>query len=161
MGCGQRYARVHLSFPTAGRAQLVFDTYVPPTITGQSMEVSVNNLIVAKLGEQELAGSKRHVIPLPDDLPRKNVNTIEFTMGKTVRIGSDSRELSVSIHLCRTGTAGVAATGNSLFPSRQHCSDRVGRSRRIRAMLCPFLSRVMQRECKVFSTLGAVCNRRM
>ena len=89
------HARVHLSFPTEGRAQLVFDTYVPPTITEQSVEVSINGKSLAKLDEQELAGSRRHVISLPDDLPRKNVNTIEFTMGKTVRIGSDSRELSV------------------------------------------------------------------
>ena len=64
----------------------MFDTYVPPWITGQSMEVSVNNRIVAKLGEQELAGSKRHVIPLPHDLPRRKVNVIEFAMGKTARI---------------------------------------------------------------------------
>ena len=88
-------ARAYLSFPTEGRAQLVFDTYVPPTITEQSVEVSINGKSLAKLDEQELAGSRRHVISLPDDLPRKNVNTIEFTMGKTVRIGSDSRELSV------------------------------------------------------------------
>ena len=73
----------------------MFDTYVPPTITEQSVEVSINGKSLAKLDEQELAGSRRHVISLPDDLPRKNVNTIEFTMGKTVRIGSDSRELSV------------------------------------------------------------------
>lgn len=89
------FARVHLSFPTEGRAQLVFDTYLPPTIPGQSMEVSVNNLIVAELGEQDLAESKKHVILLPDDLPRRKVNTIEFTMGKTVRIGADTRELSI------------------------------------------------------------------
>ena len=88
-------ARVHLSFPTEGRAQLVFDTYVPPTITGQSVAVSINGKALARLGEQELAGSGRHVISLPDDLPRRKVNTIEFVMGKTVRIGSDTRELSV------------------------------------------------------------------
>ncbi len=29
-------ARAYLSFPTEGRAQLVFDTYIPPWITGQS-----------------------------------------------------------------------------------------------------------------------------
>ena len=89
------FARVHLSFPPEGRAQLVFDTYVPPTITGQSVAVSINGKSLVKLDEQELAGSKRHVIALPDDLPRRKVNTIEFAMGKTVKIGSDSRELSV------------------------------------------------------------------
>ena len=88
-------ARVYLSFPTEGRAQLVFDTYVPPTITGQSVAVSINDKALAKLDEQELAGSKRHVISLPDDLPRKKVNTIEFTMGKAVRIATDTRELSI------------------------------------------------------------------
>ena len=89
------HARVHLSFPTEGGAQLRFDTYVPPTIAEQSVAVSINGKSLTKLDEQELAGSRRHVISLPDDLPRKNVNTIEFAMGKTVRIGSDSRELSV------------------------------------------------------------------
>ncbi|MCZ6750987.1 MAG: sulfatase-like hydrolase/transferase [Acidobacteria bacterium] len=88
-------ARAYLSFPTEGRAQLVFDTYTTPKITGQSMEVSVNNLIVAKLDEQDLAGSKRHVITLPHDLPRRKVNVIEFAMGKAAKIGSDSRLLSV------------------------------------------------------------------
>ena len=88
-------ARAYLSFPTEGRTQLVFDTYIPPWITGQSMEVSVNNLIVAKLDEQDLAGSKRHVTPLPHDLPRRKVNVIEFAMGKAVKLGSDNRLLSV------------------------------------------------------------------
>ena len=88
-------ARAYLSFPTEGRAQLVFDTYIPPWITGQSMEVSVNNLIVAKLDEQDLAGSKRHVTPLPHDLPRRKVNVIEFAMGKAAKFGSDNRLLSV------------------------------------------------------------------
>ena len=88
-------ARAYLSFPTESRAQLVFDTYIPPWITGQSMEVSVNNLIVAKLDEQDLAGSKRHVTPLPHDLPRRKVNVIEFAMGKAAKLGSDNRLLSV------------------------------------------------------------------
>ena len=74
----------------------MFDTYVPTSITGQSMEVSVNNLIVAKLDEQDLAGSKRHVTPLPHDLPRRKVNVIEFAMGKTVKFGGDNRLLSVA-----------------------------------------------------------------
>ena len=89
-------ARTYLSFPTEGRAQLVFDTYVPTSITGQSMEVSVNNLIVAKLDEQDLAGSKRHVTPLPHDLLRRKVNVIEFAMGKAAKFGNDNRLLSVA-----------------------------------------------------------------
>ncbi len=88
-------ARAYLSFPTEGRAQLVFDTYVPPWMTGQSMEVSVNNRIVAKLDEQDMAGGKRHVTPLPHDLPRRKVNVIEFAMGKAARFESGTRLLSV------------------------------------------------------------------
>ncbi len=88
-------ARAHLSFPTEGKAQLVFDTDLPPWITGQSMEVSVNDLIVAKLDEQDLAGSKRHVISVPHDLPRRKVNVIEFAMGKAANPGNDNRLLSV------------------------------------------------------------------
>jgi len=88
-------ARAYLSFPTEGRAQLVFDTYVPRSITGQSMEVSINNVIIAKLDEQDLAESKRNVISLPHDLPRKKVNTIEFKMGKAVRFETDRRHVSI------------------------------------------------------------------
>ena len=88
-------ARAYLSFPTEGRAQLAFDTYVPPWMTGQSMEVSVNNRIVAKLDEQDLAGNKRHVIPLPHDLPRGKVNVIEFALGKAVKPENGNRLLSV------------------------------------------------------------------
>ena len=88
-------ARAYLSFPTEGRAQLVFDTYVPPWMTGQSMEVSVNNRIVAKLNEQDMAGGKRHVTPLPHDLPRRKVNVIEFAMGKAAKSESGNRLLSV------------------------------------------------------------------
>ena len=90
-----KLARVYLSFPTAGRAQLVFETYVPSAITGQSVEVSINGKALAKLGEQELTGRKMHVISVPDDLPRKKVNTIDFTMGKTVKFETDRRHLSV------------------------------------------------------------------
>ena len=90
-----KLARVYLSFPTAGRAQLVFDTYVPPSITGQSVEVSINGKALAKLGEQELTGSKIHAVSVPDDLPRKKVNTIEFTMGKAVKFETDRRQLSI------------------------------------------------------------------
>jgi hypothetical protein len=90
-----RRSRVYLSFPTEGSAQLVFDTYVPPSITGQSVEVSINGKVLANLGEQELAGSKRHVIPLPNNIPRKKINTIEFTMAKAVKFETDLRHLSV------------------------------------------------------------------
>ena len=90
-----RLARVYLSFPTAGRAQLVFETHVPPEITGQSLEVSINGKALAKLGEQELTGSKRHVISVPDELPRKEVNTIEFAMGKALKVEMDRRHLSI------------------------------------------------------------------
>ncbi len=89
-------ARVYLFFPNKGRVQLVFDTYVPRSIPGQSMEVSVNSVIVAKLDEQDLAGNKRHVTPLPHDLSRRKVNVIEFAMGKAVKLGSDNRLLSVA-----------------------------------------------------------------
>ena len=90
-----RLARVYLSFPTAGRAQLVFDTYVPPSITGQSVEVSINGQALAKLSEEELAGRKVHVISLPEDLRLKKVNTIDFTMGKAVKVETERRYLSI------------------------------------------------------------------
>ena len=64
----------------------MFETHVPPEITGQSVEVSINGKALAKLGERELTGSKTHVISVPDDLPRKKVNTIEFTMGKALTV---------------------------------------------------------------------------
>ena len=73
----------------------MFDTYVPPSITGQSVKVSVNGQVLAKLSEEELAGRKVHVISLPDDLPREKVNTIDFTMGKTVKVETAGRKVHV------------------------------------------------------------------
>ena len=59
------------------------------------MEVSINGRELAKWSGQELVGSKKRAILLPDDLPREKVNTIDFTMGKTVKVETDTRHLSV------------------------------------------------------------------
>lgn len=88
-------ARVYLSFPTDDKAQLVFHTYVPRWMHGQSVQVSINGKVIAQLGEKDLAGSLTHVIPLPDDIPRKKVNVIEFRMGKAFKREPDVRHLSV------------------------------------------------------------------
>lgn len=88
-------ARVYLSFPVRTRAQLVFDSWVPPRIPGQSVEVSINGKMIASLGEQQLGASVRHVIPLPDEIPRKKVNVVEFAMGKALKFRNDGRYVSM------------------------------------------------------------------
>ncbi len=90
-----KLARVYLSFPTEGRTQLVFNAYVPPTILGQALEVSINDRVMGKLTYEELTLTRRHVIPVPDDVSRKQVNVIEFKMSKAVNSPPDRRHRSI------------------------------------------------------------------
>jgi Sulfatase len=87
-------ARVSLSFPTSGRARLVLESYVPPSIPGQSLVVSINGGVIARLDDKALT-ERRHVIPVPADLPRRKVNAIELTMGKAIKVQGDARALSI------------------------------------------------------------------
>ncbi|NNK97440.1 MAG: hypothetical protein HKO88_00190 [Xanthomonadales bacterium] len=89
-----RQARVFLAAPSTGPVLLDFESYVPPVIGGQSMVIKVNGTLVAKLDAQTLAVAE-HTLPLPDGLPRGELLEIEFTMGKTVKLGDDLRNLSV------------------------------------------------------------------
>jgi hypothetical protein len=88
-------ARVYLAFPTKGRVQLTFNSYAPPKIPGQTMEISINRRGIAKLSYEELSEKTRHAIPVPGDLPQKKVNLIEFRMGKAMRFEPDVRYLSI------------------------------------------------------------------
>lgn len=88
-------ARVYLSFPNEGQAKLVFDTYLPPSISGQSLQVSINDKVLAKLKDTDLAGAVRHEIPIPSTLKRKDINIIEFRMAKAVKFRADGRYLSI------------------------------------------------------------------
>jgi hypothetical protein len=87
-------ARVFLSFPTSRRVQLVLESYVPPSIPGQSVEISVNGKVIARLDEKALAG-RRHVVPVPADVPRRKINTIELAMSKAIKVEGDARALSI------------------------------------------------------------------
>lgn len=87
-------ARVLLSPPSSGQMNLEFESYVPRSITGQSMEIKVGGVIVGTLDHKALAESQ-HIVPLPEKLPRENLLEIEFSMGKTIETGDDLRELSV------------------------------------------------------------------
>ena len=90
-------ARVYLSFPAGDKARLVLDSYVPPSIPGQSVEISINERVIARLDDKELAARRRHVIPVPDSVPRKKVNTVELKMGKAVRSQTGSRVFSIVV----------------------------------------------------------------
>jgi hypothetical protein len=89
-----RQARVLLAPPSSGPVWLDFESYVPPAITGQSMVIKVNGALVVKLDAKSLSVAE-HTVPLPANLPRGELLEIEFTMGKTVRLGDDLRDLSV------------------------------------------------------------------
>ena len=87
-------ARVMLSFPTSGRARLVLESYVPPSIAGQSLVVSLNGTVIARLDDKALA-QRRHVIPVPADVRRRKVNTIDLAIGRAVNVEGDARALSI------------------------------------------------------------------
>ncbi len=86
--------RVSLLPPPQGQVSLVFESYVPPFIEGQWMEISVKGRIIAKLDEKQLRG-QRHIVPLPHNLPRTEVLEIEFNIGKTWSSKEDPRHLSI------------------------------------------------------------------
>ena len=87
-------ARVFLSPPSQDPISLVFKSYVPPLISGQSMEISINGRVIAKLTEEVLKGS-RHTVSIPDDLLPAEEFDIEFKMAKTTSTPQDPRLLSV------------------------------------------------------------------
>jgi hypothetical protein len=87
-------ARVSLAFPVAGPASLVLESYVPPSIPGQTVTVAINGRVIATLDKTAMSGL-RHVIPIPDDLSRRPVNTIDLTPARTVTVAGDGRQLSM------------------------------------------------------------------
>ena len=87
-------ARVFLAPPSHGSVALVFDSFVPASIGGQWMEISVGGRVIAKLDAKELQG-RRHIVSLPEDLPSTQVLAIEFTLGKTLSSKKDPRRLSI------------------------------------------------------------------
>lgn len=89
-----KQAQVLLTPPSTGPVDLEFESYVPRSITGQSMEIRVGGVVIATLDHEELSEGQISV-PLPDDLQRETLLEIEFTMGKTVNQGNDLRQLSV------------------------------------------------------------------
>ena len=91
------YTRVFLAFPASRTARLVLESYVPQDIPGQSVEISVNERVIARLDEGALAATTRHVVPVPESVPRRAVNTIELKMAKAVRLKTDARELSMVV----------------------------------------------------------------
>jgi len=90
-------ARVFLSFPATRAARLVLESFVPGEIAGQSVKVSVNDQVIAQLDEGTLAGARRHVVPVPESVPRRPINTIELEMARAVRFKNDARELSMVV----------------------------------------------------------------
>ncbi len=87
-------AGVELLAPRAGSLALVLEAYVPPNITGQWLEITVQGRVVARLDETELK-ERRHIITLGDEVPRDEVLEIEFTLGKSFKPERDSRHLSI------------------------------------------------------------------
>jgi hypothetical protein len=87
-------ARVFLSPPGLGSISLVFESYVPPSISGQWMEISIDGRVIAKLDEEALKGN-RHTVSIPDDLLPAEEFDLEFKMAKTMSTPQDPRQLSV------------------------------------------------------------------
>jgi hypothetical protein len=89
-----RRARVRLAFPTPEPARLVLEAFVPPNIPDQSVTVSVNGRVVARLKAAALAGG-RHAISIPASLARRPINIIELTPARTLTPPGDHRTLSM------------------------------------------------------------------
>jgi hypothetical protein len=87
-------AEVELLAPKADSLALVLETYVPPNLAGQWLEITVQGQLVARLEGDTLA-QRRHVIALADDVPRGEVLEIGFTLGKSFKPERDSRHLSI------------------------------------------------------------------
>ena len=90
-------ARISLAFPASRTARLVLESYVPRSIPGQSVEISVNEQVIAQLDEGTLTATTHHVIRVPESVPRRTMNTIELKMARAVRLGTDPRELSMVV----------------------------------------------------------------
>lgn len=90
---GER-ASATLRPPSEGPLALVLETYVPPTIEGQWMEVLVDEKVVARLNDAELR-KQHNMITLPLDASTDDVIVVKFKMGKTYRPPHDARDLSV------------------------------------------------------------------
>ena len=87
-------ARVFLSPPSQEPIKLVFESYVPPSISAQSMEISINGRVIATLDGEALKGS-RHTVSIPGDLLPAEEFDIEFKMARTMSTQQDLRLLSV------------------------------------------------------------------
>ncbi len=112
-------ARVFLSFPDGGKAQLALRAYVPPSIPGQSVKVSLNGHLLGELESRALASGMRLVMPVPDAVPRKKVNTIELQMAKAVKVPGDKRELAMVVSVHRAGAGrGKAVASPARYSAR-------------------------------------------
>ncbi len=87
-------ARVFLSPPGQDSIRLVFESYVPPSISDQLMEISINGRVIAKLDEETLKGN-RHTLPIPVDLLTAEEFDVEFKMARSMSAPQDTRLLSV------------------------------------------------------------------
>ncbi|MCW8926766.1 MAG: hypothetical protein OQJ84_10930, partial [Xanthomonadales bacterium] len=87
-------AGVQLLAPKADSLALVLETYVPPNLSGQWLEITVQGRVVARL-EGETLRKNRHLIELDDDVPRGQVLDIGFTLGESFKPERDSRQLSI------------------------------------------------------------------
>ncbi len=87
-------ASVSLYPPAKGTLALVFESFVPAFIDAQWMKISLEGKQIASLDADDLK-ARRHVIPLPANMPRSRAIEIVFTMGKTSGTTKDKRQLSV------------------------------------------------------------------
>lgn len=87
-------AGIELLVPDTGSMMLVFETYVPPALPGQWMEVAVQGKVIARLEADELK-QRQHAIMLGDGMPRGEVVEVAFTLGKSFRPERDRRHLSI------------------------------------------------------------------
>lgn len=71
----------------------MFKSHVPPTISDQQMEVSINGRTLVKLSGEALK-SDRHTVPIPADLLPAEEYDIVFKMTKTMSTPQDPRLLS-------------------------------------------------------------------
>ena len=91
-------ARVRLSRPADGPTRFVLECFVPPPITtGQTITVSVNGTVVARLDQKALEEKRRHAVPIPRAVSRRGVNTIDLEMGRAEPWGTHSRPVSTVV----------------------------------------------------------------
>lgn len=87
-------ARVLLSPPVGGPVNLVFGSYVPPSLDAQKVEITINGRQIAELGPEALR-RERHVIPIPADMSPAEGFDIAFEMAETKSTPQDPRLLSI------------------------------------------------------------------